>query len=62
MDTLGHRVLAYDIGGPVRLLFSVGSLGVGEGEFNYPNSIAVDKEGRLFVTDRENDRVQVWGY
>jgi len=35
---------------------------VGDGEFNFPNGLALDSTGRLYVTDRENNRVQVWGY
>jgi len=39
-----------------------GSEGIGNGQFSFPNGIAVDSRYRVYVTDRENDRVQVWGY
>ena len=39
---------------------SFGTLGQREGEFLYPNGVATDNHGHIFVTDRENNRVQVW--
>ena len=39
-----------------------GSQGIGDGQFEYPNGVAVDSRDRVYVTDRENNRVQVWGY
>ena len=36
--------------------------GVGDGQFQYPNGIAVDGRGRVYVADSFNDRVQVWSY
>jgi len=43
-------------------LFNLGQYGLGEGEFNYPADIAFDNTGRLYMTDRLNNRVQVWSY
>ena len=37
-----------------------GKRGVGPGEFNTPHSIALDKQGRVYVADRENFRIQVF--
>jgi peptidylamidoglycolate lyase len=37
-----------------------GSEGNGPGEFNVPHGLAMDKAGRIFVADRENDRVQLF--
>jgi sugar lactone lactonase YvrE len=34
--------------------------GAGDEEFNDPQGLAVDKEGRLYVCDRGNDRVKVY--
>lgn len=36
-----------------------GSKGVEPGEFSEPHSIAMDSRGRLFVADRENNRIQI---
>ncbi len=41
-------------------LFSWGEPGRGPGEFNLPHGVWVDREGRVLVCDRENDRVQVF--
>jgi DNA-binding beta-propeller fold protein YncE len=42
--------------------FTFGEEGSTDGTFEYPNGIATDKHGRIYVTDRENNRVQVWSY
>ena len=41
-------------------LFSWGSLGTGDGEFNLCVDAAVDASGRVYVTDMLNQRVQVF--
>jgi len=45
------------IGQPEKLL-EFGGKGKEEGEFNHPGYIALDKEGNIYVTDTENDRIQ----
>lgn len=37
-----------------------GEVGKEDGQFIFPNGIAVDTTGRIFVTDRVNNRVGVW--
>jgi DNA-binding beta-propeller fold protein YncE len=39
---------------------SWGTPGQGPGEFYLPHGIAVDADGRVFVCDRENDRIQIF--
>jgi streptogramin lyase len=39
---------------------SFGALGQGPGEFMTPHSLIVDRQNRLIVCDRENDRVQLF--
>jgi DNA-binding beta-propeller fold protein YncE len=41
-------------------LFSWGEPGSGPGQFNLPHGIAIDKQGRVFVADRENSRIQIF--
>ena len=38
-----------------------GHKGSGRGELSEPHTIAMDSRGRLFVGDRENNRIQIFG-
>jgi DNA-binding beta-propeller fold protein YncE len=60
VDALAHRVDLYSETGAALATF--GENGTGPGQFNFPNDIALDPKGRIFVTDRENNQVQVWGF
>lgn len=42
------------------LIRSVGGPGMGPGEFNIPHSLWADPLGRIWVADRDNDRVQLF--
>jgi DNA-binding beta-propeller fold protein YncE len=37
-----------------------GKYGKGPGEFNAPHSVVLDKEGHVYVADRENKRIQIF--
>lgn len=54
-----HRIRVFD---PVngRHLFDFGTRGTGPGEFNFPYDLAVCKEGRLYVVDAGNFRVDIF--
>lgn len=41
-------------------LMSWGSTGSGIGEFSTPHTIAIDSQGRVFVGDRNNNRIQIF--
>ena len=43
-----------------KLLFSWGEPGTGPSEFNIVHNIATDKDGWVYVADRENHRIQVF--
>src|SRR5262249_23324119 len=43
-----------------RLLLSWGEPGRGPGQFHLPHGIAVDRQGVVYVADRENSRVQLF--
>lgn len=59
VDTLGHTVMVYDKKGNMLTAFGVN--GNGPGAFQYPNGLDFSpKDRRIYVTDRENNRVQVW--
>jgi sugar lactone lactonase YvrE len=52
------RVVKLDPEG--RFIKQWGSHGSGPGEFEMPHTLAMDSQGRLFVGDRGNDRIQIF--
>ncbi len=63
VDSVGGVVHIFDVSGnQPKFLFDIGTFGTGTSQFNYPADIALDSTGRLYVTDRANNRVQVWSY
>lgn len=61
VDALAHAVDIYSLKG--ERITQFGSQGFGPGQFNYPNDIALDdSRGRIYITDRDNNQVQVWGW
>lgn len=59
VDALAHQVDIYNLKG--EQLTQFGQQGFGPGQFNYPNDVTIDGN-RIYVTDRQNDQVQVWGW
>ncbi len=43
-----------------KLIQSWGEPGKGPGQFNWPHGIRVHRDGRVFVCDRENERIQIF--
>jgi sugar lactone lactonase YvrE len=66
VDTTDHMVRLFSTSSspttPPTYVASFGDQGVGDGQFMYPNGVASDGRGRIYVTDRQNNRIQVWGY
>ena len=67
VDTTGHAVHVYRLadaqaGDVPRFVGNFGLEGVRDGAFEYPNGVAVGTHGRIYVTDRENNRIQIWSY
>ena len=52
------RVMKFSKDG--KLLLQWGKKGAAEGEFNLPHSIVLDRDGMVYVGDRENNRVQIF--
>lgn len=59
VDVLQHTVFALASNGTS--LFQFGERGLDEGQFNFPNDIAI-QDDLIYITDRENNRISVWGY
>ncbi len=52
------RVVKYDAEG--NFVKTWGTPGSGPGEFDLVHSVAVDSEGRVYASDRENNRIQIF--
>lgn len=59
LDTGRPRVFAYSLDGAAQKL-EFGAAGDGEGQFNLPSALAIDRQGRLYVNDSLNFRLQVF--
>jgi sugar lactone lactonase YvrE len=52
------RILKFNASGD--LVQTWGSLGSGPNEFMQPHALAMDSQGRLFIADRSNNRIQIY--
>ena len=52
------RVVKYTRDG--KYLLQWGRRGTGPGEFGLPHNLVVDAEGKVYVTDRDNQRIQIF--
>ncbi|CAH3159528.1 unnamed protein product [Pocillopora meandrina] len=57
-DQYQHCIKVYDRSG--NLQYKFGKEGEGNGEFNYPTCLSVNKSGHLMVCDSYNHRIQVF--
>ncbi len=58
VDNKIHQVVVFSELGDS--LFTIGQRGEGDGEFNFPQSAAIDKQSNIYVVDAFNYRVQVF--
>lgn len=58
VDNKRHNVFVNTIAGDS--LFALGRRGEGDGEFNFPQSAAVDPDGNIYVVDAFNFRVEIF--
>lgn len=59
VNAFAHNVSVFSDDG--LYMFSYGTRGVGDGELNFPTGIAIDFN-RIYIADKENNRVSVWNY
>jgi DNA-binding beta-propeller fold protein YncE len=66
VDVTTHAVSVYDLpkDGATRPAYvgTFGTEGRDDGQFEFPNAVAADGRGHLFISDGQNNRIQVWGY
>jgi len=58
VDVVRHEVLVYDLKG--KLMFTFGGRGAEQARLNFPTNIAIDREGRVYISDAMNFRVQIF--
>lgn len=61
VDTNMHAVFAYSLSDYSKIR-TIGERGEDPGLFNFPSNIAVDREGKLYVVDSGNFRVQIFDH
>lgn len=59
VDARKHYVNVYSLDN-YKKIKTLGRRGEAPGEFNFPTNIAIDKEGRLYVVDTGNFRIQIF--
>lgn len=59
VSTDQHRIRVFDIA-TGEVSYDIGHRGTGPGEFNLPKDIAIGTDGRIYVVDSSNFRVQVF--
>ena len=57
-DELRHQVKVFTTGG--KFLTQFGGIGAEAGQLSFPTDLAVDADGRIYVTERSTSRVQVF--
>ena len=57
---VNSRVVCYDSAGKFRFEWGAHGAGPESHDFNIVHDLAVDKVGRVYVADRENDRIQIF--
>ncbi len=66
VDTSDQTIKVYqtssDPAGLPEFLGDFGTQGIGDGMFRFPNAVATDARGRVYVADWDNNRIQVWSY
>jgi DNA-binding beta-propeller fold protein YncE len=58
-DSKNHCILVYDSETGL-LITRIGKRGGGQGEFNFPTNVALSSDGRIYVSDTMNFRVQIF--
>lgn len=57
-DTFWHKIFVVDQNG--KLVSEFGERGTEDGQFSFPEGLAVSSSDRLYVADRQNNRLQIW--
>jgi DNA-binding beta-propeller fold protein YncE len=66
VDTTAESVLVFRAAGTdlttLPFLGAFGAEGIGDGQFAFPSTVAVDGRGHVLIADTFNDRIQLWSY
>jgi DNA-binding beta-propeller fold protein YncE len=62
-DAVGEQIRVYDVSGDEdKWLYNFGDFGDAAGLFNHPTDVTMDSSKRVYVADKENNRISVWSY
>ena len=65
-DNTGQGLFVFGTPQPGRrildLIGYVGGEGAADAKFSYPNGVATDGRGRVYISDTANNRLQLWSY
>ncbi len=59
-ETMANVIRVFDSRG--QELTSFGGKGSSPGQFMFPTGMSIDDKNRIYIADKANDRIQVWGY
>ncbi|MFA6001610.1 MAG: hypothetical protein WC828_05790 [Thermoleophilia bacterium] len=57
-DTFSHRIVVLDQDGTLVSMF--GERGTDDAQFSFPEGLTISSSDRLYVADRQNNRLQIW--
>lgn len=58
VDAIGKKVIVFDNRGNFKKF--IGRIGEGPGEFQLPKSIAIDREGKIYIADNDARRINIY--
>lgn len=62
-DAVRSVVHVYDVAqDQPQFLYNIGTLGAEAGQLRTPIDVCVDGTGRVYIADRDNDRIDIWSY
>ena len=62
LDSMGHSVAGMTVGANPSIDYRYGIIGREAAQFYFPSDMNKDETGRIYISDRFNNRIQVWSF